>query len=291
MKHRMSMLLSSIVLLLCVAVTSCNPGENYGKVLDSRWRNVFGLKASDGPYRWFGYPVDNFGIATFYDPPAGQDWKDSDRICASWSCLELQDKLANMNVDDRLNVGGYADIGTGPSITLDETAKSQLGISVILPGLANLLNINAGVDWSKGITTTLSIGKAIKRSINRDKVRDFIEHHSTNQTLKNDYTNGRLAYVAADIVAQDIDVTIKVDKKLNASADAKLTQLAGSVFPKDSEIKVNGGPNTEGTYHITIKSPVVLAVQTRTQPSGGTLGASDNPGPLYDHPLPRPNIK
>src|SRR5208282_3498474 len=97
-------------------------------------------------------------------------------------------------------------------------------------GLAKLVNITAGVDWSKGIKTVVSMGKAYRRSIRRDNVENFIKTNSHNGTLKTDFANGRLAYIAADIVAEDFDVTLTVDKKLNANADAKLTQLAATVF-------------------------------------------------------------
>ena len=172
--------------VFCLTLSACDP--EYGKTLDSAWRRIFHLDDRDGEYRWFGYPVDNFGVATFYDPPAGGDWTDSDRICATFSCLEVpQDKLATLSSADWLNADGFADVGQGGPITLDENSKNTLSGKLLLPGLAQLLNITAGADISNGVKTTISMGAAYKRSVKRDDLQKFIMTKSTNQTLKNDF--------------------------------------------------------------------------------------------------------
>ena len=102
--------------------------------------------------------------------------------------------------------------------------------------------------------------------------------------------NGRLAYIAADIVVENVDVDIKVDRNVNANVDAKLSAAVGKILAKDSEVSLSATGANTGEYHLKIKGPVVLAVQTRKQPAGGTLAAGDNAGQVIKKSLPRPKF-
>jgi hypothetical protein len=284
---RASQLMLIILAVFLLGSSSCERGkERYGETLNATWRQIFSLNPQDGDYRWYGYPVDNFGVLTAYDPPAGTPFRDSDRICATWSCLDIVPAAVPTDPMARLNVNGYADIGGGGGITLTQEQANKIGVNLLLPNLAQVANFKAGVDLSRGVKTKVTLGRAYKRSAVRDLYTEFIEKKSTKPTLKTAFTNGRLVWVAADIVAESFDVDITVDTKRNAELGAELTKAASAVA-KDSSAKVAITSGAEGQYHISVKNPVVLAVQTRTQPAGGTLTAGQG-GSVYSAPLPRP---
>lgn len=281
-----------VLLALCVlsvAHVPCN-AQKYGKELEKTWRNILGIDENrDGKYRWFGYPVDNFGVLTAYDPPTNRDWIDSDRICATWRCIEQEQNIPN-DMAARLSVNNMADAGTGGAITLDEDKQKKIGLNLLLPGLGQLLNLGANLKWDKDVKTTLTIDRIHKRSADRDRYRQFIQNTSTNQTLKTAFTNGRLAWIASDIVAEGVKMSITVNVNKNAAVDAALTKAVGTVLSPDSKLGFQWSKQGVGQYTLVISHPVVLAVQTRRQPSAGTLTTGASAGEVYNKPLPRPQL-
>jgi len=258
--------------------------ENYGEKLTKNWQKIFGIDPKkDGEYRWFAYPVDNFGVLTSYDPPTTRAWIDSDRICATWSCIESKPPD---DIVTRISVNGFADPGEGGPVTLDEKTQKKFGLGLLLPGLADLFKIGGKLDWSKGVKIVMKMEKGYKRSINRDRYNTFVAERSSNKTLKSAHLNGRLAYVAADILVEGISAEITVDKKVNAGVDAALTKAAG-IAPKDASLKFEWSSSTDGVYKLLVKHPVVLAVQIRRQERGGVLTAGESEK-IISTPLPKP---
>src|SRR5690242_18319441 len=110
--------------ILCFTViVSAHAANNYGKELTKEYRQAFDIKKDDGQYRWFGYAVDNFGVLTSYDPANGKSWKDSDRICATWTCIGVKEKDIPTDETLRVNINNFADVGGGGAVTLDDTKK------------------------------------------------------------------------------------------------------------------------------------------------------------------------
>jgi hypothetical protein len=278
----------AVLALHLAVVVSAHAANNYGKELTKEYRQAFDIKKDDGQYRWFGYAVDNFGVLTSYDPANSKSWKDSDRICATWTCIGVKQQDIPSDHTLRLNINNFADVGGGGAVTLDDTKKRSIVFSVILPQLASLLKLNGSVDWSKNVTTKMTFKNAYKRSINRDAFRKYLEK-SDNKTLVDAFTAGRLSYIAADIVIEDVDVDMKIDGKLNASADATLTQAA-SIVSKDSSASLKIGTSGNGEYKIHIPGFVILAVQTRSQPGAGVLTTGSDIGRDLNVVVPHPDF-
>lgn len=281
-----------MALVLCALFTAHVPcsAQKYGKEVEKTWQTILGIdEKRDGKYRWFGYPVDNFGVLTAYDPPANRDWTDSDRICATWRCIE-QEKNIPSDAAVRLSINDMADVGRGGSVTIDQDKQNKLGLNLLLPGLAQLLNLGANLNWNKDVKTTVSVDRFDKRSADRDRYRLFIQNNSTNQTLKDAFTSGKLAWIASDIVAEGVKMTISVDVNRNAAVDAALTKAVGTVLAPDSKLGFQWSKQGTGQYTLVITHPVVIAVQTRRQPSGGTLTSSTSSGEVVNKALPRPAI-
>lgn len=279
------------ILLLALALMAPSPmwSQGYGKELDKDFQKVFSLTKEDGKYRWYGYPVDNFGVLTSYDPPANQPLTDSTRVCATWTCIDIKREQVP-NGDAQISVNGFADVGMGAAVTLDEKHKRSVLFSLILPQLAKLVSINGKIDWSKELDSQVTIGKAYRRSVDRDKFQQFLQNTAKNQTLRNDFGAGRLTYVAADIIVEN--VTAKLTLKANTSVQAKATlDKAAQAFSSNSSAELGVTSDTNGTYAITIPFPVVLATQMRRQPGAQTLSKESTPGVIVDAAAPLANTQ
>jgi hypothetical protein len=270
--------------LFAAALICCNGSGLYSKDLDNAWRDIFQLTPADGPYRWIGYPVDNYGVLSAYDPPAGSDVVTGrDFICDTWYCIGVADKDIPPEEDAtqkqrRLSVNGFVAEGKGAPLSIDQTRKSDIALKLLLPSLAKVLSIDAGVEWSGSVETVVTLGEAYKRTVRRDEYRKYLDAQTTNKTLKDAFTNGRLSYVVADIVVDDLDAKITLKKSFNASVKVTLDKMVGTVLAKDSSLNFSASRDTEGTYTIKIKNPVVLAVQMRHQPGAGVLFAGGGEG-------------
>lgn len=256
------------MLLCCLLLSSC--GDNYGKILADTWKRVFDLS---GNYQWSGYPVDNFGVGTAYDPPKGKQWSDGDRLCASWTCIGVKPESIPTDLEVRLTLNGFADKGSGGSVTLSEKQKKELGLNLLLPGLANVLNLTAKLDWSKGVNIDFSFGKAYKRSLIRKRMTDLINHLPATDPMKGAFDRGILVMITADLVVDSMHATIEVDTKLNPEVEAKLKGKAEELLGSGASAGFKFNRTTTGKYTLDITQPVVLAVLPRTQPAPGVLRA------------------
>jgi hypothetical protein len=277
----MKRLVLVVLALGLVAPSACR--DNYSKEVEQAWRSVFQLKPDDGPYRWMGYPVDNFGVLTAYDPPAGStEMGAAQLICDTWYCAGVEDAdIPKSDTADglrrRLEVKGLVALGEGPGVTLTETRQREIGIKLVLPALAKVLKLDAHANWKKSVETTVTLGEAFKRAVRRDRYQAFIEKESTNKTLKTAFTNGRLNYVAGDIVVTKSEVKIVLKKNFDAGVKAELDTAVKSLG-KGSSLDLSGSSATDGTYTLKINSPMILAVQMRAQPGAGVLSAGGRDG-------------
>jgi hypothetical protein len=237
--------------------------QTYGYSVDKQWQKVLRIDSKkEGVYRWFGYPVDNFGILTAYRPPIGKQFKDTDRICATWSCLEIPDPPPDS--ESLLELGGFADLAPGGSVPLTPRQQKSLATGLLLPQLAKLLGIKGKIHWSRGVQASLTAGKIWKRFANLNAYNQFIDHKSTNLLLTEGWGRGELIYIGADIVAQDVTVILTVDPQTNASANAALEKAAFDLSNSNSSALTlrNQG---NGSFVLKISTYFVLAVQVHHQ--------------------------
>jgi hypothetical protein len=271
--------LFGILPIFLISSFSC-VAQDYGKILDQEWKKILSLDKHDGDFEWFGYPVDNFGVFTSYAPPPGRTWTDGDRICATWSCLEIDTSQLPKDDPSHLSVNGFADVGRGASVSLTEKQAKKVALGLLIPQLAQVLKLSSDVNWSKGINVTMTIDAIYKRSVNKDKFMKFIKQQSTNDLLKGVFHGGGLVYVDADIVAQNVNVTLTVDSQKNAKADAAL-QNAVSQLAAGSAASVSIQSQGSGVYLFRIPTFAVLAVLIHN-PGPGALFNGSNYDPKTD---------
>lgn len=133
-------------------------------------------------YKIFSYPTDNFGVITSYESKVDN----TTQICATWSCLGYgstdipTDKTKWINVDD------YASVGGGAQVTLDDKTQKKLAVNTILPKIYNVIDLDAGLDKSSLVSTSLVIGKAYKRYVEKQKTTDYINSLENTNLLKSE---------------------------------------------------------------------------------------------------------
>jgi len=257
------MYLVPLLFWLILVVFACDGPTG---VMRDKFKDAFGPDFKE--YTFLSYPTDNFGVATLYD----SSFNDKDFLCSTWTCLGIQ---VPADEKQKLNLNGYADIGNGRPLTFDEDSKNEVGIKLLLPNVLKVLNIDVNATSTSDTKVEMQIGDGYKRLLLKDKFGERLSAMKPGPT-KDAYNNGRLVVVVGDLVLQSVKVTISVDKQRNANLDLKLTQAlqgkqAGEILGKDSALELKYGGGSNGKYEFASDKPVVVAVLTRRQPTGGVL--------------------
>lgn len=266
------------VSLLCMV--ACN-GVDYAEIMQKKVKAVFG-DLFDG-YTWFSYPTNNYGLLTCYRLTSlDKKPNHGDTICSMWSCIDVQVPEIPTDEISYLSMNGFVDYGDhGGSIELTESEEKDVTFKAVLPKIKELLNISAGIDWSKGTKTNLTIGQAYPRRLNQIKMIDYINGLESDHLIKRAYENGQLAIIAADVLIRSMTITISVDKNSNSDLVTELDGKLGDFISDEAKLEVNISSSLSGTYKLSINKPVILAALTVIQPQGGVLLAEDVEDP-YD---------
>src|SRR5258707_443445 len=107
-----------VALTLGFLLAGCS--QDYQDMTQSMLKKLVGSDYKK--YFWFSYPTDNFGVGTMYETPANVTKLNLDEnyLCASATCLQLTDPSAETNELKRLKLSGFADVGEGAAITLNQ---------------------------------------------------------------------------------------------------------------------------------------------------------------------------
>ena len=214
-------------------------------------------------YHAFSYPTDNFGLITSFDGAA----QAGDQICATFSCV------GRIPANDRewLEVFGYADVGDGGVITLDEKTKKKIALQTILPKMWEVLEIAGGFSSETTTTTSLDLGPGHVRFLNKLKFKKFVDNLSADSEYKIKYANGDLTIVTSDVVLSKMTVTVEVSQETAINLDAKVGLVGGN----KGKLGFNLSKVGEGKYTLVVDHPVIVLRLRRKQPQAGGLGVSD----------------
>lgn len=287
--------LTGILIFSWLAAPPQAGAQEYGYMVNKQWQKVLGLDhKKDGIYRWFGYPVDNFGLLTAYKPPIGKQFADTDRICATWSCIEVANLPGDM--ESLLTLEGYAELGGGGSFSLSSKQQKSMATGLVLPQLARMLGMKGKVHWSSGVQVRFTADKVWKRSVNVEIYDQFIHQKSTSVSLTEVWGRGNLIYIGADILAQNVSITLTVDPNRNAAASAALTKAASALgAPNSANVTLRNQGN--GTFLLKIPTYMVLAVQVHHQYLPNDLRSSEKDAKKEEkalvemtHAIPQPKF-
>jgi hypothetical protein len=264
---------ASTILLVCISLFGA---ISYGNLMQQKVKAALGGDFKD--YQWLSYPTNNFGLVTaFVLPKPRAKPSDKNEWCATFTCLGMEDKQIPTDPAQVLSVAGYADTGEGGGpLNLTDEEKKSLTISAVLPAVYRLLGVNAGAGSTSDIKTELTMGPATKRFLKKQRMLDYINQLPASNKLKQAFDQNRLALVVADVVIDSLDITITPNKDKNANLDAKLNSSVGQVLGSGSDLTLKVDSATNGTYHLKVERPVIIARLTLTQPfegrgPGGTL--------------------
>jgi len=257
----------AIVFLFALSTIGFSPlhAQQFGRTMNQQWKDFLGLPRESGDYTWFGYPVDNFGVITVYGPPArANHLADSDRLCATWSCLGIS--AAQIPSDDTLyiTVRGNADSGKGPQVHIENNNETKALASLLISNLLSVLKIDGAVTFSRSSKVTINIGAVYKRSINHLQF-DPIANDQKGR-LYDYFHNSDNSYIGADIVLHDVQMKIELTSNSDARAKATLDKVQGP-FGADSNAGGQVTKTGDSSYLLSFSKFLVLATQRRQVPT------------------------
>lgn len=256
----------NFILLVVVLVTSCS---SYNSIMRKAVKSSLGGDFKG--YYAFSYPTNNFGLITTYEGPL----KSENQYCAMVGCL---DGMNFTNPEEWLRFGGLADVGDGGTILLSESERTKISVEAVLPKLWNALQIQGGASNEREVKTTMDIGPAHVRFLNRKKFEEYIEALPLTNKYKQKYNAGNLVLIVSDVVVEYFTVKIEVDNKLSARLDAEIKagQIEAKLGKVDLEARLE--KSSSGTYLLTTKKPVIVLRLAKKQSTGNTSQQSIEKG-------------
>jgi hypothetical protein len=254
----------SLIFTTLLMMTSCS---SYNSIMRKAVKKSLG-KDFKGYYA-FSYPTNNFGLFTSFENQLASE----NQYCAMASCLE---GIEPSNRQEWLHFDNLADVGEGAPIKLTKSKKTKIAVDAVLPKLWNAVQIEGGAENEREVKTTLEIGPAYVRFINKKGFEEFIEERPATDKYKQKYENGNLVVVVSDVVVEYLSVKIEIDNKFSAELDAKIE--AGDISEKLGKVDLDAKleKTSSGTYELTIDKPVIVLRLAKKQPSIKSLISADN---------------
>ena len=255
----LNLLMGSILLL-----SSC---ASYNSIMRKAVKNSLGKDFNS--YSTFSYPTNNFGLITTFENELASE----NQYCAMAACL---DGIDITKKEEWLNLGGLADVGEGGSIKLSEKKKNKISVDAVLPKLWDVLGIEGGIENEREVKTTLNIGTAHVRFLNKKKFEEYIDSLPDNNKYKQKYNLGSLVLIVSDVVVEYMSVKIEVSNKLKTELDAKIEagQITENIGKIDLSVKIE--KISSGTYILTIDKPVIVLRLAKKKRSTEGLISRDN---------------
>jgi hypothetical protein len=272
-----------VVLLSLIFSSPASRSQTYGQTLSRQWRNTLGLHASDGAFRWFAYPTDNFGVLTSYLAPPGSQLTDADRICATWTCLGVDPSKIPADEVRFTSVAGIADSELRSSFELVNDQQGRAAVTLLLANLFNALAIDGPVTFSRDVRFDLRAVQVFKRSLNLSEFQDYLATAPASP-IRDAWRSGRLTYIASDIVARDLQLTIEVDPHADPLMVAQISR-AMAKLGRDGISGIRISSPWKGGYVVQFSGFMVLATQLRHQPGPGPSPADGHSGASWRHPF------
>jgi hypothetical protein len=255
-------------LIACLLPAFCQ-GQDYAKMVKGC---VHGAIGSDfDKYQYLSAPIDNFGTGTMYpvaaknqnfdiktaglfgDPQTWWTFTDASRIAA-----ELNKLRPSAN-------------GGGVVATCNKTTKFSL--SAVLPTLAKLLTVNAGINYSKAVKVQVNFSNIQFRPLNWSVLAEDDTNKLIDPIVSAHLGAHDFLMTIGDLVLTQYTAQLTLTKSLDANAKAQLTS-AWKQFAKDSSLSADFSSGDDGTYTFTAKNPVIAAVYVGQPPVGVTLQES-----------------
>jgi hypothetical protein len=219
-------------------------------------------------FKTYSYPTDNYGLITCYSKRIN----DKRFLCDTWNCIGFQS--SPNDAKNWLDINGYAALGGGGPIELNEETKRSYALNIALPKIINVLNLGIGFNAQSTQNVQLTIGKAYKRNLRKDSLIKYFSDPDVTSSAKNEFNAGTLRLIVSDLVIENMAVEVTLDKTTTDSLEAKFGNNETSKVFSDASLSFKVEKVTKGTYKFSIDKPVIYAYLSKRQPSAGALGAS-----------------
>lgn len=238
--------------------TSCNHAD-YQALMQDKLQSFAGKDIKK--YKWISYPTNNFGIGTsFFLIKQGDLPTDDRQICATYSCLSITENAQSPPTHEvLLKANGFADIGHGPSLLLNEAEQVKILTALNLPKLIQKLDLGAEFKIGHDINLTIDIGKAYKRNLNMDKFLSYLKQLPSDARMRVAFMDKKLSIVVSDFVIDGFSMTVSASGGAVANLDAKLSSAVGSVIDAGSGIALTVGKTGDGVYILKSPEPLIIA--------------------------------
>ncbi|MFX1707162.1 hypothetical protein PV783_24555 [Chitinophaga sp. CC14] len=243
--------------------------QNYSKIFQDAVKKTIGDDIKK--FKTFSYPTDNYGLLTTYERKVNL----GNMLCDMMYCI---DTSSGKN-KDWLNLNGYAAVGKGGPVEMEQELKNSWGAEVVLPKIYKILGISTDVSVDKKIDVNVSIDGAYIRTMRKQLMSSHINSLSKDDPIFKAYNNGRLVLIVADCIIEGVTVKVAKTSALNAKLNAKVgagdTEVVSKVF-SDAKVSVRVDRSVEGDYTIKFDQPLIFATLSKKQPRAGELGSEDN---------------
>lgn len=245
----------SVATIVAILLTSCS---SYSSIMRKSVKKALG-KDFKGYYA-FSYPTNNFGLITSFENKLANE----NQYCAMVECL---DGINISNRNEWLNIQGLADIGQGGPIKLSENKKTKISIDAVLPKLWSVLSLDGSFSNEREVKTTLDIGPAYVRFLNKKKFDEYINKLPDNNKYKQKYDQGILIIITSDVVVEYLTVKIGVDNQLSTRLDAVIDAGQLDAKFKNFNLDAKFAKTSSGIYELTIDKPVIVLRLAKKRPS------------------------
>lgn len=157
--------------------------------------------------------------------------------------------------------------GSSGSIKLDEELSTNLSLNVLAPLYKKIADLDASVDYKKGVKLKISAKNVMERGLNLAWFNRALAEGYLIKELNNAKTNNDLILVAYDIAFDGYEAEISINTSLNPGLSAKLAELEGALDGIEGSFKLDR--TSDGTFKVTSDELVIAAVDLRKIPNSG----------------------
>jgi hypothetical protein len=229
-----------------------------GDVLKNKIRQIFGSDFKQ--YEWFSHPTNNFGLGTMFVLEKASDKPgDGNQWCASLTCLGLNSPVAAASPEQRLKLSGFADIGNGAPLRLEDEQERRIVIGGVVSRMFQIIGLSISAEDVGAVKTNIEFGPSAKRMLNRQKVLDYLSGLPVTSPVRQALNENRLAIVVADVVIESMTTTIRTTGKHTAGLDAYLNNLPSRIAGNKGDLRFRVARAGTAEYKLSVSQPLVVA--------------------------------
>jgi hypothetical protein len=216
----------------------------------------------------YSYPTDNYGVGTSC---AGAWMPEGMILCDMKQTYGLN--LVTTDQEAWKTVNGYAYVGVGGEVVLDDSLTAEYATNVLLPNIMNKLNICATANEINHVH--LRITGAMIRYLNYGAFKHYVMS-GANPALLTAWNNKSLLVATADIVLTSYTLEIYPQENYRASLRATFNAAINNMSTSQDSMGIGISVQKNGQLLLRSNKHVVLGVYISRQTKTGVWGKEDD---------------